>query len=208
MARKNKSRTLTIFLLKDSFHEPEQIFKRSEELTELPLARNAVDLGSLFIQPSNDRLPAWVSLFSGMLRLDLNMVRNASTAAVWLLDEDFGLRVTLNSVDPNKIKAIDRMTLDSVAQQTRIQASQEATMSEFGLDVEQDLLRAVTGVPIDASLGQRFTGRDALQVVVPITLGQIPGLLSRFLEEFAKQDYKIRFPWIEQIHEIDDAIKT
>lgn len=221
---------MTIFLLKDSFREPEQIFNRSEELTELPLARNAVDLGSLFIQPSNDRLPAWVSLFSGMLRLDLNMVRNASTAAVWILDvenskfaitfgygrnllrascyeEDFGLRVTLNSVDPNKIKAIDRMTLDSVAQQTRIQASQEATMSEFGLDVEQDLLRAVTGVPADASLGQRFTGRDALQVTIPITLDQIPQLLMRFLEEFAKQDYKIRFPWIEQIHEIDDAIK-
>jgi uncharacterized protein (TIGR04141 family) len=159
-----------------------------------------------------DRLPAWVSLFSDTLNLGLNIVRNASTAAVWLLDvanrkftitfgygrnlirancyeEDFGLRVTLNSVDPNKIKAIDRMTLDSVAQQTRIQTSQEASMSEFGLDVEQDLLRAVTGIPTDASLGQRFSGRDALQVAIPITLDQIPQLLMRFLEEFAKQDY-------------------
>jgi uncharacterized protein (TIGR04141 family) len=50
-------------------------------------------------------------------------------------------------------------------------------------------------------------GRDALQVVIPITLDNVPQLLDRFLVEFAKQDYKVRFPWIEQIHEIDDAIR-
>src|SRR5262249_48043820 len=122
-------------------------------------------------------------------------------------EEDFGLRITLNAVDPNKIKAIDRMTLDAVAQQTRIQAIRDASMSEFGLDVEQDLLRAVTGVPVDPALGNRFTGRDALQVSVPIKLSDISDLLARLLSEFAKDDYKARFPWIEQIHEIDDAVK-
>lgn len=169
-------------------------------------------------------------MFQGAVELDLAIARNASTAAVWLIElqgkrfaltfgygrnllrpgayeEDFGLKATLNAVDPNKIKAIDRMTLDAVAQQTRIQASQDASMSEFGLDVEQDLLRAVTGTPVDASLGLRFTGRDALQIIIPTKLVNIPKLLDRYAAEFTKDDFKVRFPWIEQIHEVDDPLK-
>jgi uncharacterized protein (TIGR04141 family) len=80
-------------------------------------------------------------------------------------------------------------------------------MSEFGLDVEQDLLRAVTGVPLDTTLGHKLTGRDALQVTRPVNLAEIPALLLRFLAEFSKDDFKIRFPWIDQIHEIDNPMK-
>jgi uncharacterized protein (TIGR04141 family) len=230
MPGKPKSRTLTIFLLKDSFKEGGEIFKHPGALVELPVSIAGNATGNLFVQPTDDRRPSWVSLFRDAVDLDSALVRNASTAAVWLIEiqekrfaltfgygrnllkpsayeEDFGLRITLNAVDPNKIKAIDRMTLDAVAQQTRIQASRDASMSEFGLDVEQDLLRAVTGVPVDPTLGQRLTGRDALQVIAPIKLDQIPDLLARCFTEFEKDDFKVRFPWIEQIHEVDDPVK-
>ncbi|MBV9885716.1 MAG: TIGR04141 family sporadically distributed protein [Acidobacteria bacterium] len=230
MPAKPKSRTLTIFLLKDPVQEPGAILKHSQTLIEHPVLIDGKHAGSIFLQPTDDRKPSWLGLFEGAVAFDFDMVRNASTAAVWLIkiegrqialtfgygrnllkpgtyQEDFGLRVTLNTVDPNKIKAIDRMTLDAVAQQTRIQAIRDANMSEFGLDVEQDLLRAVTGVPVDKSLGIRFTGRDALQVTIAIKLAEIPPLLARFLGEYAKEDYKVRFPWVEQIHEVDDPIK-
>jgi uncharacterized protein (TIGR04141 family) len=228
--KKLKSRTLTVFLLKEHLKEPAQILKHSGALLQLPVLITGKPKGALFVQPTDDRRPSWVALFQGAIEIDPAIVRNASTAAVWLVEiqgktlaltfgygrnllrpgtyeEDFGLRITLNAVDPNKIKAIDRITLDAVAQQTRIQAIRDASMSEFGLDVEQDLLRAVTGVPVDATLGHRFTGRDALQVTIPIKLAEIPDLLLRFLAEFAKDDFKARFPWIEQIHEVDDPTK-
>lgn len=226
---KRKSRTLTIFLIKDACSEPNELFKPRSSITEFMLSKGGQNLGKLYVQPTSDRRPDWTELFRGAVHLDSSIVRNASTAAVWLVDigqkrlaltfgygrnlinpsayeEDFGLRITLNSVDPNKIKAIDRMTLDAVAQQARIQASRDAAMSEFGLDVEQDLLRAVTGTPLDSKLGQRLTGRDALQTTLPINLEQVPELLARCLEEYAKDDYKSRFPWVEQIHEIDDPM--
>jgi hypothetical protein len=39
MAKKLKSRTLTIFLLKDFLKEPSEIFKHSGTLVELPVSR-------------------------------------------------------------------------------------------------------------------------------------------------------------------------
>jgi uncharacterized protein (TIGR04141 family) len=117
-------------------------------------------------------------------------------------EEDFGLRVTLNSVDIKKIRSVDRATLDSIGQHSRIQASREATMGEFGLDLEQDLLQAVTGIPTDVTLGKQLTGKDALNVKLPITLNKLPELLDRYTAQAASQAYKEVFPWLDQIHEL------
>ncbi len=55
-------------------------------------------------------------------------------------EEDFGLRVTLNAVDPSRIRSIDRVKFDAISQHSQIQASREANIIEFGLDVEhQDI---------------------------------------------------------------------
>jgi uncharacterized protein (TIGR04141 family) len=231
MPPKPKSRTLTIFLLKNPPGQAPELLKHADSLIHHPVLVAEQPAGDLYVEPSDDRRPGWVSFFEGAATIDPAFVRNASTSAVWLVEvesrqfaltfgygrnllkpgvheEDFGLRVTLNAVDPNKIKAIDRMTLDAVAQQTRIQAIQDASMSEFGLDVEQDLLRAVTGAPVDeAAFGHRLTGRDALQMTLPIELSGVRPLLTRLLVEHAKNDFRVRFPWIEQIHEVDDSVR-
>jgi hypothetical protein len=55
--------------------------------------------------------------------------------------------VTLNAVDHTQIRSVDRETLDSPAPHSQIQARKAASITEFGLDVDQDLLRAVTGIP-------------------------------------------------------------
>jgi uncharacterized protein (TIGR04141 family) len=230
MPRKPKSRQLTIFLIKPELVDPVDILKKCDELRQIPIELSGLPHGILYLQPTQLRPPSWISLFSPVVDIEANLAQNASTAAVWILTvegqrlaltfgygrnllksgvhvEDFGLRVTLNAVDPKRIKALDRMTLDAVAQQSRIQATREASMSEFGLEVEQDLLRAVTGVPLDESLGARLTGRDALQTVTPTLIEKIPELISRYLEEFAKDDYKRNFPWVDQISEIEDPTR-
>jgi uncharacterized protein (TIGR04141 family) len=231
MPSKPKSRTLTIFLLKDPPRHAPELLKHADSLIQEPVLIGGQTAGMLYVEPSDDRRPSWISFFDGAAAIDAAIVRNASAAAVWLVgvegrqfaltfghgrnllkpgvyEEDFGLRVTLNTVDPNEIKAIDRMRLDAVAQQTRIQAIRAASMSEFGLDVEQDLLRAVTGKPVDeALLGHRLAGRDALQMTVPIELSEVCPLLGRLLVEHAKDDFRVRFPWIEQIHEVDDPVR-
>jgi len=72
------------------------------------------------------------------------------------------------------------MSLDAIGQHSQIQASREADISEFGLDLEQDLLRAVTGSP-SASWAKRLTGKDPLQITTSINLNDLPPLLDVLL---------------------------
>jgi uncharacterized protein (TIGR04141 family) len=123
-------------------------------------------------------------------------------------DEDFGLKVTLNVVNSLRIKTVDSATLDAIGQHSRIQASREAGIGEFGLDLEQDFLRAVTGVPMDQTLGKQLTGKDALNVKLPITIEKLPTLLDRYLVEAKNTAYRDIFPWMDQIHEVISPAKV
>lgn len=230
MPRAPRSRAITVFLLRDGPAEPARIFKRLDELVNFSVRSGDEQRGMLYVQPSYTRPPSWLSFFRGAVEFDGVDAYNASTSAVWLTEaagrlfavtfgygrnllrpdsweEDFGLRVTLNAVDKDRIRTVDRMTLDAISQQSRIQASHDASISEFGLDVEQDLLRAVTGVPERPALGVRLTGRDALHANLRAELRDIPQLLARYMEEYQREDYKVRFPWVAQIHEVTDPIK-
>jgi uncharacterized protein (TIGR04141 family) len=114
--------------------------------------------------------PPWVSFFDGAVD-DLSGVQGSSTSAVLLVrtggrtfaiafgfgrillqpgttDDRFRPWVTLNAVDHTQIRSVDRETLDSPAPHSQIQARKAASITEFGLDVDQDLLRAVTGVDL------------------------------------------------------------
>ena len=85
----------------------------------------------------------FVSTSDRLFALTFGYGRSLLSPGAW--EEDFGLKVTLNSVDRTKIKTVDRMTLDAIGQHSRIQASRDASIGEFGLDLEQDFLMAVTG---------------------------------------------------------------
>jgi len=82
-------------------------------------------------------------------------------------DERFGLKVTLNAVDHNKITASIERHSTALPPHSQTQARVAASITEFGLDIDQDLLRAVTGLPRDQTLGKRLTGQDALHTTGP-----------------------------------------
>jgi uncharacterized protein (TIGR04141 family) len=198
-------------------------------LTTTEVRINGDVVGSLYIKPTLDRTPAWLSLFEGALGQVVN-VHNASSAAIWTVqagerayalsfgygksllrpgtwEEDFGLRVTLNAVDPSRIRSIDRVKFDAISQHSQIQASREANIIEFGLDVEQDILRAVTGKPRDAALATQLTGKDALKADVRLLLSDIPSYLVRLGEIFVQNTYKEHFSWVDQVSEVRDPSK-
>ena len=170
-------------------HEPKWVKLFTEAAPEVQTLRSS-NASALLLVPREGRLFA----------LTFGYGRSLLKPGSW--EEDFGLRVTLNSVDVKKIRSVDRATLDSIGQHSRIQASREATMGEFGLDLEQDLLQAVTGVPTDITLGKQLTGKDALNVKLPITLDKLPALLDRYAAQSESKAYKEVFPWLDQIHEL------
>lgn len=229
MRARPKSRSLAIYLFKKDTTRAD-LRSSFRKLDNYAVIREGTRLGELFVKPPAEKPPNWLSLFKGFTSPPLEKILNRSVSAVFLAEvqkrlvaltfgygwsflpegsyeEDFGLKVTLNSIDPGRVKSIDRVSFDAASRYSRIQASQETTIGAFGLDVEQDLLRAVTGTPVDAKLGTRLTGKDALHAQANVALADLHDLIGRYLDQYRKKTYKEHYPWIDQIHEVQDPEK-
>src|ERR1700689_3584433 len=144
--RQPRTRSLNIFLIKQDVGSPDNALLDPTSLARSRVAISNEIQGDLYLKPSPDRIPSWWSLFEGPLGAAPPDIRNSSVAAVLLFtvgaraialtfgygrsllrpgtwEEDFGLRVTLNAVDPLKIRSVDRVKFDAISQHSQIQAS-------------------------------------------------------------------------------------
>jgi uncharacterized protein (TIGR04141 family) len=109
------------------------------------------------------------------------------------IEQRFGLLTTLNAVDPRKVRSIDKSSLDRQGMQSRIQASRVASAKDFGLDIEQDLVRAVAGMPIDGLLGETIAGFDSLHVSTRIEISELRQRLAVYLAKSQQTLYRREF---------------
>lgn len=221
--------TLTIFLAKSGVTDPEAILKDPEAYDSYPMRIGGAFAGVLYIKRSRLSPPDWLPFIAPAIDEDSSELglTTASAAAVWLIqradhvfaltfgygrymltdegiDERFGIRCTLNAIDPEKIRSLDRKTFEKVQRHTREQVSRDSDLGAFGLDVEQDLLRAVTGTPNQQSYGHRLSGRDSLSATVRAELKDVPELLDRYLTLSKARTYEEQFPWVDNIAEVGD----
>lgn len=219
-------RDLTIYLLKDSIKQPVDAVRDAGNLKAIKITAGATTVGDLFVKPPRSRPPRWAQFFRGYLDI-AELGRVASTSAVLIVktggrlfsltfgqgrfvmtpdcwEERFGLRVALNCIDPEKLRSIDKRTFDALSTHSRIQGSREGSAPDFGLDVEQDLVRAVTGTPPDELYGARLSGMDSLHCAVRTTVADLKSLLRQYLERSQDDAYKKHFPWVDHIAEVSD----
>ena len=225
-AKRPKSRVLTIFLIKEGLSAGDALQDR-DDLTRVPVKHGSRSIGALYVRAPRSAPPGWLSFFADYADLSGLRLRNASTSAVLLTrrggrlfavafgygrhllapgcwEENFGLRTTLNIVEPSRIRSIDKKRFDAIARQTREQASREGKIDDFGLDIEQDLLRALVGTPKDEELGRRVAGMDALAPTVDVELKDLPELLVRYAKAYKRKAYRQSFPWVDHIAEVRD----
>lgn len=221
-----KTRPFSIYLMKARSGAAQDFVKAERDIHRLPIRQGSHTIGTLFYRSARERAPRWLSFFQSHVEPAAFAV--SSIAAVFLVrtagrwfaltfgqgrhllapemsEESFGLRVTLNSVNPNQIRVIERQALDATGRHSREQASRNIPIIEFGLDIENDILRAVTGPPEDTQLGTRLSGADALAVVADITLDNVREALDRYLRQYQKRTYQKRFPWVENVREVGDV---
>lgn len=217
-------RGLSVYQLQPGFEEPAVALREFTRLTRLTLRLRGATQCTLWVHRSRLRTPSWASLFQDVVDPDI-FGKAAGVSAVLLLtvgearfavvfgygrylldpsafDERFGLRVTLNAVDPAQLRTIDKDTFENVARHTREQVSKSTTIMGFGINIDQDLIRAVEGVPSDADLGMRLAGRDALHATVTIGLADLPALLARFGRLSKDVAYLKQYPWIDNIKDV------
>lgn len=228
MAKAIPVRTLTIFLAKKRFSEEEIL--EPENVSECSVtAVNLGDrvVGTLYAKQTPTTPPAWLKFFADSTSR-MPPLRRSSVAAVFIVraggrililafgqgrhliktgtcEERFGLRVTLNSVDPKSLRAVDVSTLEANPFHGTRQASREASLGEFGINLDQDILRAVTGRPMDEALGRRMTGIDSLAVRVRVNLATLPSLLRRYLRKSEDDGYRANFHWVDHVAEVRDG---
>ncbi|WP_374082960.1 TIGR04141 family sporadically distributed protein [Stenotrophomonas sp. P2112] len=120
-----------------------------------------------------------------------------------LTERDFGLRVTLNAVDPEKLRSLDKASYDDNPLNSRTQSSLEVDIFDLQANTESDLVYAVTGACKVPLLGTHITGRDALTLMVETDLNGIPGILSKAIELF-NSPLPSAYAWIDNIAKVRD----
>lgn len=238
MAKKKNVVHLTVFLVKEAFARRDQIINDQgcKDAIEIPISGSGK--GYLYVKSSNSDFPKWSALFADVIDIaHIGKVTNVSAAFLlkvesryfvltfgqgsrFLIKDDvceerFGLLVALNSVDKDSFRCIDKQSLDTIQSHTRIQSGQETTADQFGLDVEQDMLKAIVGTPTDSGLGSRMTGTDSLSVSVRMGLSDLAALLKAYKEKFEKDLSATDYEWVNNIsivnsssliHELDNEL--
>ena len=117
-------------------------------------------------------------------------------------EERFGLKATLNIVKHDELRKIQKKNISSVPKDTSEQLGKVGFVSDFGIDVEQDLLVAVTGFARNDKYGKILSGKDALSLTSSVDISNIKDFLKDCYERYLSDEYKKEFSWIDQIAEV------
>ena len=119
------------------------------------------------------------------------------------VERDFGLRVTLNSVEPGKLRSLDKASYDHNPLNYRTQSSKDLDIFDLDMNLETEMLYAVTGASKEPVFGSHVTGRDALTVVVETSADGFSKVLLTALDKYnAKLPQE--FDWVDNINKVRD----
>ena len=149
---------------------------------------------------------AYRSVSGALFRADFRLWSN-TTPPRWLV-RDFGLKVTLNKVDPTKLRSVDSKIYDDIVVSTRRQTSQRSKVEAFGLDVSRALLRGVTGEADEHDIFTRITGSTPVQVTTELAFADLGEIISDVLEAYSDEVYQEHFPWVDNVREVDLAMHS
>ena len=114
------------------------------------------------------------------------------------------MRVTLNSVAPDKLRSLDKASYDHNPLNSRTQSTKEVDIFDLHIDSETEMLYAVTGTSTVECFGSQVTGRDALTLIVSMSLDGLAEILQEALSRY-KQKLPENFEWVDNISRIRDS---
>jgi uncharacterized protein (TIGR04141 family) len=219
---KAKSRCFSIYLLKPGY-DASNALKGDHTLDNEVVASRLPAGASLFVLDSVPREPWWKAYFG----LDKKLTQSSKGALVFLpagqrcfalsfghvfhnlkdasYEYDFGLRVTLNSVDPTKLKSTDILE-PGAARRQRTQVPMDSDLTYFDFDRDSTILKSLTGKVKDEhkKLFKHATGASNLHLSTDVAPGGLVALCEKLLELYGSDVYKTTFPDIQHITPVRD----
>ncbi|WP_220813123.1 TIGR04141 family sporadically distributed protein [Pseudomonas paralcaligenes] len=228
--KKERKERLSIYLAKDPAGLDSSVLKIESAKPPVVLDIDGVEGATLYVkQEPPKHSPPWTKLFTTRPEVDEGIFGDSSTVGAALtvrhggakfiltfgsgfhllhnenIERDFGLRVTLNSVDPEKLRSLDKASYDHNPLNSRTQSAREVDIFDLHIDSETEMLYAVTGASMVDVFGAQVTGRDALTLIVSMELDGLPAILKEALSRYKKK-LPDNFEWVDNVSRVRDSV--
>lgn len=182
----------------------------------------------VYIKQAPQRTAPWHGFLSRAIAKPLKVLETQSAAAMivvkaddryyalafghsrsWInkpvIERRFGMMVNLNSADEKSLKSVDKEEFETFQRKTRTQTSSDSEFDQFGVDVQRDLLRSVTGRPEDKDLAEYLVGADNLIATVRIEPEKLIEKLRQVGKIAEETHYRDKgFDWIDHFSRVTD----
>lgn len=207
-----------------------------DEMVRITECRNVdiPDVGTFYYNNSSPKEPSWVSnFFMGKLgdepRLKTSFVQGLlivkreygeetryfaiafgygrNLLIPGAIEPRFGLKTTLNIINPQRLRSVDKNSLESIPTKGRVQSSRLSDQGVFNLDKERDILRSITAKTSDEKqddFGGTVSGSDSLHFSQEVDITTIKDLLDKCYKQYKLDTYKTDFDWIDYLESIKD----
>ncbi|TCN30067.1 uncharacterized protein (TIGR04141 family) [Kribbella orskensis] len=220
MARKTHS--FSIYLLKKTY-DASNALTAGHKLEESHPGKPTAGVQKVFILKGTAKPPWWKEYFKlndkllqefqgSLVFIEVagrNFAVSFGSSYNYLREEsyeyDFGLRVTLNCIDPDKIKNTDAVSADSARRQ-RTQMPSDSDLTFFDVDSDSTILKALAGKVRAEHKGKigSATGSNSLRITSPVDPDSLKDLLGELVGLYESDAYRTRFPSIRNIQPIKD----
>jgi uncharacterized protein (TIGR04141 family) len=214
---------LTVYLLK-----PDKVTTFQDEvMRDREVRRLAEPLDGEFIMfPSARRQPVWVDVVRSVLQDPtqfelwaqspaglLVIRREADTFVIsfghawqkldspWL-EADFGLRVALNSIPPDKIIEIRAEQVFAKWHIASERAPRASYVHEFGVEFDRDVVASLDGVPSTPLFGKHVRGGTNMRLEA--SFSKLGDVLDKSATLFRSNAYKRRWPEVGNVTAVND----
>lgn len=219
----SKSRSITVFLLKEGFSS-ENSLKDTNDLQSIEMSN--LPAGKLYLADLPPKAPWWKSY----LGISQDLLQGLKGAILFLgiegrtfvftfgniqyklkpesYEYDFGLITTLNSIDPSALKSTDILQPENSIRR-RIQTPQLSELTLFDFDKDSSIIKRLTGKVKDGykHLFSNPSGADSVRISTKKQLNDLEDLCKQLLKIYQKDDYKSSFPGLHNIRPIKDPAK-
>lgn len=204
------------------------------EVNELKIDESFKVDGVIYVKKKSTEVkrPAWAGYLDTLHGSKVDGLETASSSAILVLkiekgfvvfsfgygrylinDEylvsDFGIKTALNTLDHNTLRAVDLFSLEQSPIQKKSQATKNASINEFGIDVSRDVLKGVTGEPIKGVEWSTISGGSAqYSFTAKITdYKELINIAEELLEKYNADNYEKNFAWVDNIQRVRSPTK-
>ncbi len=214
---------LSVYLLRDNFRELNDFLREKyregrEGLDELEPSEALPYESRTFLLKSGREYPRWASYFSSHFMISdlevanysfVHILRSSNRIFAFTfgyghtmldparMEPNFGLRVCANSIDPKRLTTLDVRNIDVVTKQQRTHLSTATNVLDFGIELEEEWIRFLSGVPLDSSIAKSIAGADSLKIRADVNLEELAIKCSDILALYDSDRYKDNFAYLD-----------